>query len=210
MKKIIVLLLVIGIGISSKSFAQEAEIEQLLLNVEKLAQLRQILSDMKKGYEIVSTGYTTIKNLSEGNFHLHQTFLDGLLQVSPAVRKYHKVVGTVRCQLQLVKEYKSAYSRFRKDGNFNADEFDYLSNVYTNLFQESVKNLDAMAMVLTAHQLRMSDEERLKAIDAIFQSMQEKLLFLRHFNNNTTILVVQRAREKKDARTVQKLYGLTQ
>jgi hypothetical protein len=33
--------------------AQKAEIEQLLLNVEKLAQFKQILKDMKKGYDVV-------------------------------------------------------------------------------------------------------------------------------------------------------------
>lgn len=55
----------------------------------------------------------------------------------------------------------------------------------------------------------MSDDERLEAIDRIFGNMQDKLVFLRHFNNNTTILAVQRAREKKDAVTIKKIYGVT-
>src|SRR4051812_4125515 len=80
---------------STQSKAQEQEIQQLLLDVEKLAQLKNILTDLKKGYEILSGGYQTIKNISEGNFNLHQTFLDGLLQVSPVVRNYKRVADII-------------------------------------------------------------------------------------------------------------------
>ena len=189
--------------------AQSQEVQQLLLNVEKLAQLRQILSDMKKGYQIVSTGYTAIRDVSRGNFSLHQAYLDDLLHVSPAVRKYKKVAEIIRYQVMLVEEYKKAYSRFRQDGNFSPQELDYLARVYGNLFQQSLDNLDALTSVMTASQLRMSDDERLQAIDGIFLEMQDKLLFLRHFNNSTTVLAVQRAREKNDAATVRGIYGIT-
>ena len=54
----------------------------------------------------------------------------------------------------------------------------------------------------------MSDDERLIAIDKIFADMQDKLLFLRHFNNNTTVLAVQRAKEKNDANTMRLIYGI--
>ncbi len=195
------------VGISQSS-AQSEEAQQLLLNVEKLAQLKQILSDLKKGYTIVSTGYNTIKNISQGNFNLHKTFLDGLLAVSPTVKNYKKVGEIINAQISIVKEYKSAYSKFKNDGNFNAGELSYLSNVYVNLFNQSVKNLDALTIIITANKLRMSDDERLKAIDDIFNDMQDKLVFLRQFNNNTTILAIQRARERKEAKSLKTIYGI--
>lgn len=207
MKRICVILLFSVIAVT-KLPAQSQEAQQLLLNVEKLAQLRQILSDMKKGYQIVSTGYTTIRDISQGSFSLHQTYLDGLLQVSPAVRKYKKVADIINYQVMLVKEYKQAYSRFRQDGNFNPQELDYLGRVYGNLFQQSLHNLDALTRVMTASQLRMSDDERLQAVDDIFLEMQDKLLFLRHFNNSIVLLALQRAREKNDAVTIRKIYGI--
>ena len=67
-----------------------------------------MLADLKKGYEIVYRGYTTIKDISEGNFRLHDAFLDGLLQVHPAVKSYKKVTEIVSLQLRIVSEYKSA------------------------------------------------------------------------------------------------------
>ena len=209
MKRLLLILLLTTAGNSVRLFAQAEEAEQLLLNVEKLAQLKQILTDLKKGYQIVSTGYNTIKNVSQGNFNLHKAFLDALMEVSPTVKNYKKVADIIKYQILIIKEYKSAYSRFKTDVNFNPQELDYFGKVYANLFNQSLKNLDALTTVITANKLRMSDDERLKAIDDIFNSMLDKLTFLRHFNNNTTILAIQRAREKKDANTLQKIYGIT-
>lgn len=209
MKKIIVLFIFLIAGIQAKLSAQSEEVQQLLLNVEKLAQFKQILSDMKKGYEVISSGYSTIKDLSQGNFKLHKVFLDGLMEVSPAVRKYKRIGDIINDQVLIVKEYKNAFNRFKKDNNFNPDEIEYIGKVYMNLFKVSINNLDELAIVITTNNLRMSDDERLALIDRIYNNMQDKLMFLRHFNNTTTILAVQRAREKNDAVTMRKIYGVT-
>ncbi len=210
MKKLIIMISLSFLGIlpAFRASAQADEIAQLILSIEKLAQFKQILSDMKKGYEILSGGYNTIKNISEGNFSLHKAFLDGLMEVSPAVRNYRRVADITNYQIILVKEYRKAYDRFRQDNNFNADELAYLGRVYDNLFKESLRNLDELLTVITAGKARMSDDERLQAIDRIYADMQDKLMFLRHFNNNTTILAVQRAKERNDAQTIRKIYGL--
>lgn len=209
MKKVIFILILFSTCMTSKLSAQSEEVQQLLLNIEKLAQFKQILSDMKKGYQVISTGYSAVKNLSEGNFNLHKTFLDGLMMVSPSVKKYKRIADIINTQIMIVKEYKNAFNRFKQDGNFNAEEIVYLGNVYSNLFKQSLNDLDELTIIITDNKLRMSDDERLEAIDRIFGNMQDKLLFLRHFNNNTTILAVQRAREKKDAVTMKQLYGIT-
>ena len=210
MKKLVMIFSVVFCSLlpAHKASAQADEIQQLLLNVEKLAQFKQILSDMKKGYQILEGGYNTIKNISEGNYNLHKAFLDGLMEVSPTVRKYHRVADIVNYQVVLVKEYKNAYDRFKRDNNFKADELSYLGHVYDNLFKESLRNLDELLTVITAGKTRMSDYERLQTIDRIYADMQDKLMFLRHFNNNTTILAVQRAKERNDAQTIQKIYGI--
>ena len=210
MKKLIIIISLSFLGIlpAFRASAQADEIAQLVLNIEKLAQFKQILSDMKKGYEILSGGYNTIKNISEGNFSLHKAFLDGLMEVSPTVRNYRRVADITNYQIILVKEYRKAYERFRQDNNFNADELAYLGRVYDNLFKESLRNLDELLTVITAGKARMSDDERLQAIDRIYADMQDKLMFLRHFDNNTTILAVQRAKERNDAQTIRKIYGL--
>ena len=63
-------------------------------------------------------------------------------------------------------------------------------------------------MIITATKLRMSDDERMKAIDRIFYDMEGKLVFLRGFNNSTQMLAIQRARSANDVRTLNHLYGI--
>ena len=188
--------------------AQAFEIEQLLLNVEKLAQLKSMLSDLKKGYETLHNGYTAIRNISEGNFNLHQLFLDKLLQVSPVVRNYKKVSLIISKQLLLVKEYKRAFVHFKQSGQFRADEIHYMERVYFRLIDRSVRNLDALATILTSGVLRLSDDERLQRIDVLHEAMEDMLVFLRHFNRQNSLLELQRAREAIDTKLSKKLQGI--
>ena len=207
MKSCVVFLLLI-LGLPCLSKAQTEEAEQLLLDVQKLSQLKQMLADLKKGYEIVYKGYSTIKNISEGNFNLHQVFLDGLLQVSPAVRSYKRVADVISLQLKIVAEYKSAFKQFKANGKFTPDEIDYMGKVYSNLFDQSVNNLETLTMIITSRTLRMSDDERLKQIDGLYEDMVDKLSFLRHFNNQTSVLALQRTKDENEINLTKKIYGL--
>ena len=76
-KKKLVLSMIVGLCLLLGPYtlnAQSAEIQQLILDWQKLTELRKILNNMYKGYEIVSKGYSAGKDISEGNFSLHETF----------------------------------------------------------------------------------------------------------------------------------------
>lgn len=193
---------------AKKTYGQANELAQLALNIEKLAQFKQILSDLKKGYQIVSKGYTTVKDISKGNFSIHKVFLDGLMEVSPAVKNYRKVAEIIEFQIALVKQYKAAYKNFREQDTFSAGELEYLAAVYKNLFDQSLENLDELITVTTAGKLRMSDDERLAAIDRIYNDMQEKLLFLHDFNRSTALLSVSRAKEQRELKDLREIQGI--
>lgn len=208
MKGIFILVVLIsGIGYTNCN-AQSYELQRLLLDIEKLGQLKSILSDLEKGYQILETGYTTIKNISVGNFNLHKAFLDGLLAVSPAVQKYFKIEQIIDYQARIVREYKAALNRFKQDSHFNPDEIIYIGNVYDNLVEKSGKNVESLLNILTAGKLRMNDAQRLQAIDGIYGDTKNEFLFLRQFNNSTQLLAVNRAAEAADAETLRNLYGL--
>lgn len=204
------LILVLAISLSLFSLkpanAQSNEAQQLLLNAEKLTQLRSMLADMKKGYTILSGGYNAIRDISKGNFSMHEFFLDGLMVVNPEIKKYHRVKDIITHQARIVAEYKNAFNRFKREGNFSPEEISYLGKVYKQLFDQSAQNLDELVTVITASTLRMSDDERLAAIDRIFADTEDKLLFLRSFNKGTSLLAIQRQREKANIISTQKLY----
>jgi hypothetical protein len=208
MKRIGWILVVIFLGINQKPRAQSYELARLILDIEKLSQLKNILSDLYKGYEILKTGYTTIKDISEGSFNLHKAFLDGLLAVSPLVQKYERVAEIIDLQSRVVREYKAAESRYRRGNFLNPDELNYIHQVYENLVDKSGKNIENLLSVLTAGKLRMDDAERLRAIDGIYLETKDQFLFLRQFNNSTDGLVINRSIQDGNVRTQRNLHGI--
>lgn len=206
--KATVLLTVILFSGCMSTYAQTQEAAQLLLNYEKLRQLEEILDNMYKGYKILTKGYARIKGIAEGNYKLHQVFLDALLDVSPTVRNYKRIPQIINYQRLIVKEYQRAYSRFKDDDNLTAEELKYVKSVYEYLARQSLKNLEELTMIVTASTLRMSDDERLASIDRIFFEVEDKLFFLRSFNNSTQLLIIQRAKERSNVNASEKLNGL--
>lgn len=213
MKKLIIAtsLCLLSLGLfptmgKAQSIAQD--LEQLSLDYEKLDGLKNILKQMYTGYEVLSKGYSAVKDVSQGNFSLHEAFIDGLFIVSPTVRQYPRVEDIINDQAMLVSEYQSAWRSFRQDKHFSPDEFGYMLTVYNNLISASLKNLSDLSMIVTDSQLRMSDAERLAAIDRIFTDSHGQLSFLRSFNDRNYRIAVQRSREASDRQNIKKLYGI--
>ena len=165
-----------------------------------------ILSDMQSGYTILTQGYGQVKDISEGNFNLHSAFLNSLMAVSPEIRKYGRIADIIENQASIVSEYKATLKQANAGGHFNAQEMVYMNGVFSSLLTQSLNNLTTLANVITASNLRMSDAERLQAIDHIYSDTQSKLVFLRNFDTQVAILSLQREKEQNDVNTLQKLY----
>lgn len=204
---IVSILIVATISLGQPCKAQGHEMQQLLLNIEKLTQLKGILTDMKTGYQIYQKGYGTISSLAQGNFSLHEVYLNGLLQINPAVKSYGRVAEILSQQASLLGEYKSAYARFQQSKSFSVSELGYMSKVYGQLVKQNLESLDELTNILTASKLRMSDDERIRAIDRIYADSTDKLQFLRYFNRNGMMLSLQRSKESGDATRLKELYG---
>jgi hypothetical protein len=207
MKKLIFILL-LGLAMPARTKAQTQEVTQLILNLEKLRELRKILKELKKGYDILFEGYTKIRDISRGNFKLHEAFLDGMLQVSPAVKNYGRIKDIVQMQLAILRECQRAPSQLEASGQFTAKELGYLAKVYSDLIAGSIRNLDALTNVLTAKKLRASDDERLSMIDAIHKDVSDQLVFLRHLSSNHSVLAAQRKDEGSSLKTTENIYGI--
>jgi len=204
-------ILLLSILLSSCTLAVQAQVQeaiQLALNIEKLNQLKQILQNMYKAYTIISGGYNRVRDITSGNYKLHEAFMDGLMAVNPKIKNYRRVADIISCQGSILKEYKSAYRRFSESGAFRPEELSYLMDVYANLLDKSLQDLDELAMILTAGKFKMTDDERIEGIDRIYGGMQEKLGFLRSFNNKTGLLAAQRTRDLREVQMARRLYDL--
>jgi len=194
--------------IPENASAQSQELQQLILDVEKLTQFKNILNDMKTGYQIYSKGYGLVSNLSKGNFNLHDLYLGSLLAINPSIRNYGRIAEIITMQFSLVSEYKRAISGFRSRGVFNTAELAYMENVYSRLLAESLDDLTELTHLITANELRMSDAERIEGIDRLYATGSDKLQFLRSFNRQGTLLAIQRSKELADSRTMKQVFNI--
>jgi hypothetical protein len=189
--------------------AQSFEVQELLLDIQKLAQEKQLLSDLYNGYKVLSSGYGAIRDVSKGSFDLHRAFLDGLLAVSPTVRNYKKVADIITKETQILSSYQTAWSRVRQDPHFTPEEVLLAGTIYSALLDQTLKNLGTLTTILTDGALRAGDAERLQRIDALDRNMQDHWTFLQSFNNQAALLSLERAADGNDYEQVKRWYGLT-
>lgn len=184
------------------------DVQQLVLDVEKLSQLKQILTEMYQEYTMLYNGYEKIKGLSQGTFSLHKVYLDGLLLVSPAVSNYYKVADIVVKGANLIKDYQAASGYFRGSGLFTSQELEGFSVFYATVVQRAEKDITELTIIITGGTLRMSDGERLSAIDRIDGDVTGQLSLLHGYDNSAALQAVQRAQAAVDIGDVRGLYGI--
>lgn len=181
-------------------------IQQLLLDVKKLTELKTILQDMKKGYEILDKGYTEIRDLAQGRYNLHKAFLDALLAVSPSVRNYHRIGTILDDEYALVGEYRQARQDAHTAGVFTTQELGYFDGMYRTLYQRSLQSLDELTMVITDGELRMSDAQRLRSIDKVYADISGQLRAVRRLRWEASLQMAQRQHEKYELNLLRTMY----
>jgi hypothetical protein len=181
-------------------------IEQLVLDFQKLQEMKAMLQDMYTSYKILDEGYTRIKNIAQGQFNLHKVFLDALLAVSPEVRNYYRTGEIIAAERDLVGEYKASSHRAHGSGVFTGAELGYIDGIYGTVFKRSLQSIDELTLVVTDGELRMSDAQRLGAIDRVYGEITGQLQAVRLLNNEVTVQMIQRQKAINDIRTLKKLY----
>lgn len=209
MKRIILLLtLLAGLQpVVCRAQSVSDVIEQLVLDYQKLQDMKATLQDMYNGYKILDEGYTQIKNIAQGQFNLHKAFLDGLLAVSPAVKNYYRVAEIIEAEYTVIKEYKASSAAAHGSGILTVAELGYIDGIYSTLFDHSLHSVEELTMVLTDGALRMSDAQRLDAIDRVYGEINGQLRNVRQLHDETSVQIMQRQKAINDIQIVKMLYG---
>jgi multidrug efflux pump subunit AcrB len=176
--------------------------------IEQIAAFKIYLGYVQKGYSITRKGLTTIGNIKEGDFNSHNDFFNSFKSVNPTIKNYSKVGDIIAFQVEIIQSYKSAYKYVQSISLYNPHEIDFIYRVYTNLVNNSSNDLDELITAITTNELEMKDDERLKRIDAIYTSMQDKYAFAKSFGDQAKVLAVQKAKDKNNIETSRSFYGI--
>lgn len=176
--------------------------------MEQIATNQVYIEYAQKGYKIVSDGLHTIRDIKNGDFHLHLGFIDSLRMVNPKIRSWAKVADIIACQLRLIKSSKQALATARESGQFTNEELDYCKKVFDNLLNECLKNIDELMLVITSGELEMKDDERIRRVEKIYLDMQDKSAFTSSFTNEMSVLAIQRLTEQTELNYSKTINGI--
>jgi len=201
---------VVVLGVATRGVAQGFDVQQLVLDIQKLSQEKQLLTDLYSGYQILEKGYVAIRDISKGSFDLHREFLDGLLAVSPVVKQYKRIADIVDMQVRMVSEYKQAWGRIWSEGRFNPGEVEAIGNWYSGMLGGAAQALNSLTMVLTDGRIRANDGERINQIDELYSGMRGRWMALQAFNGQVGWLSAQRGFASTENSGLRKLFGINE
>jgi hypothetical protein len=182
-------------------FRQKKTQQKYLL--EQLAALEVYAGYLKKGYEISRSGLSTIKDLSGGEFKLHEIFIMGLKKVNPVIAGSSKVAEIIKMQLDIGK----AFGNIISSEYLSFSDRLYVRDVRENLWEESLVDLEELLLVVSSSKVEMSDDQRVERLDKIYSSMKEISAFVQYFTGQVNLLAVGRELEKSSIEHIRRYYG---
>lgn len=212
MKKIIIIasLLCFAESLSAQTFAewfrQKATQRKYLL--QQIAALQVYTGYVSKGYSIAKKGLNTIQDIKHGDLNLHSNYFTSLITVNPKIRRYSKVADIIALEIDIAKQTSKTIKDCRASNQLTTSELAYLQTVVNRLLDDCAKCLDALFNIITNSQLSMKDDERIAAIDKLYDDMVDKQIFIRSFSNTSRGLCVQRKSNRRDIIISKKLNEL--
>ena len=212
MKKIIIIasLLCFAESLSAQTFAewfrQKATQKKYLL--QQIAALQVYIGYVSKGYSIAKKGLNTIQDIKHGDLNLHSNYFTSLVTVNPKVKRYTKVADIISLQIDIARQASKTIKDCKNSHQLTTAELEYLQKVFTTLLDDCAKCLDALLNIITNGQLSMKDDERIAAIDKLYNDMADKQIFIRSFSNSSKGLCVQRENDQNNIIISKKLNDL--
>ncbi len=168
-----------------------------LQNAQK--ELENILSKMK---------LDEIADWTEKQKEQYRKYYEELAKVKSLIAYYQRIKEITQKQGKLVAEYRRVWGLFQQDENFTAEELEYMATVYAGMLEESVKNIDLIALIIKSFTTQMADAKRLEIINHAADQVEKNYDDLKLFNQQNMLLSLQRAKTEHDVEAVKKLYGL--
>jgi hypothetical protein len=173
--------------------------------VQQIVALKVYLKYMKEGYDIAKKGLNMIGDIKDGNFNDHSTYFGSLRLVNEAIGNSPKISLIIVYQKAVIRDLQKLNVECRNSASFSLDEIEYIGSVHNNLLIECEKVIASLNTVITDDSSQMTDHERIRRINFIYNDMKDKYSFTRTFCNSARMLVMQRKSEMNEVESGLKL-----
>lgn len=184
-------------------FSQKKKQKEYLL--KQIAGLQLYIGYAKMGYDIMSSGIHTVRDIKNNEFGLHSAFFSSLKAVSPAIKNNSKVAEIIVLQLAIYKSFNGVRSNsFLSDADRK-----YIGTVREKVLNDCGKDLEELLLVITSGKVEMTDDERIKRLDQVYRSMQDKSAFTQSFTGDVSLYIGQKESEQQSINQQRRLYEIT-
>ena len=153
-------------------------------------------------------GLNVIGSIKNGHFSLDQLFFNGLVSINPRVRQYPRVADIIVLAVRITATGNKSIQQLRRDGLFTGELVQYAGQVTAALYADCVALLADLAELLTTGELQLSDDERIKRIDQVYQEMSDRYVFISNWSAETAMLILQKKKDQQEASRMKSVYGL--
>ncbi len=198
------LLTVGGTAVKAQTFSEwfRQKKTQKRYLIEQLVALKVYAGYVHKGYGIVSDGWQTVRDITNGEFNLHDLFISGLKKVSPAIRNDVRIAEILVLQADMLKSFGGMLT---SDG-FSGAQLDYLLTVRSAVNSEGLDDLEELLLAITSGRAEMTDDERLERLNAIYARTLERSAFVHDFSAKASRLLKQKKIEQRDIEQLRRYY----
>jgi len=199
MKRIVLIVCIVLIGLSFQAKAQWAVIDpsNLVQNIQQVVKSSSTLTNMVKNVQ------ETVKIYEQG-----KEYYDKLKSVNNLIKDARKVKLTIEMISEISDIYITGFNKMIADPNFTVDELAAISEGYAKLMEEGGALVTELKDIVTSSNgLSMSDKERMDVIDRIYNRMLDYRNLTNYFTQKSISVSFIRAKEKDDTDRVLALYG---
>jgi hypothetical protein len=172
--------------------------------INQIAAYEVLRSDLTRGYNTSQQGLTFIGDTTAGEFDLHASYFHSLKAVSPAVAGYSRISDIIGYESDIITGFK----KILQAKTMTATDMNYLNIVYINMAGQCARSIDELLDIVTPNTFTMTDDERIKRIDAIYADLKDKYAFSQSFSSQASLLSAQRQSTIRDIQESMINYGL--
>lgn len=186
---------------SGEWFRQKHTQKKYLL--EQIAALQVYTGYVRKGYAVARDGLGIVRDITDGEFGLHELFITGLKKASSAVSNDVRIAEVMAMELSIV----GSFANLVKVKGLPPDRLAYLKTVRSKLTNECLNDLEELLLVVTSGKVEMGDAERLSRLEQIHQRMRDKSDFVQDFSTQVFQLTKQQDSETRNIKQIGGFYA---
>lgn len=189
MKKYVNVLLLMNVGIMGRAQTFDEWFQQKKTQIsyltKQIAALEAYHQVTEKGYQIVQVGTGLITDAKKADYELHSDYFSSLLSVNQMILQDPKVSGMLNLSSQILVVAGQARQLAEKIPNWTGT----INLFFDVLASDCSEDMDWLKTLTTNGDVSMTDDQRIGAIDGLYDRMKKRYADAIRARNDIIIMV---------------------